>query len=37
MIAAARWPALSEPANNLSLRPMAIGRIAFSIGLLSIG
>jgi hypothetical protein len=36
MIAAARSPAFSEPANSQFLRPRAIGRIAFSIGLLSI-
>ncbi len=37
MMAAARLPAVSDPANSQFLRPMAIGRIAFSIGLLSIG
>ena len=37
MMAAARWPASSEPANNQFLRPMAMGRIWFSIQLLSMG
>ena len=37
MIAAARWPARSAPTNIQFLLPSAIGRMAFSIGLLSIG
>jgi len=37
MIAAARLPARSEPAKSQFLRPMAIGRIWFSIQLLSMG
>jgi hypothetical protein len=37
MIAAARLPARSEPANSQLLRPMAIGRIWFSTQLLSAG
>jgi hypothetical protein len=37
MIAAARWPARSAPTNIQFRLPRAIGRIAFSIGLLSIG
>lgn len=36
MIAAARWPVDTLPVNSQFLRPTAIGRIAFSIGLLSI-
>ena len=36
-MAVARRPARSEPANSQFFLPMAIGRIAFSIGLLSIG
>jgi len=36
MMAAARWPAVSEPANSQFLRPMAIGRMAFSMGLLCV-
>jgi hypothetical protein len=35
--AAARRPARSEPANSQFFLPTAIGRIAFSTGLLSIG
>ena len=35
--AAARWPARNEPANNQLFLPMAIGRIWFSIQLLSMG
>ena len=35
--AAARRPARSEPANSQFFLPIAIGRIAFSTGLLSIG
>jgi hypothetical protein len=35
MTAAARLPALSDPANNQFCRPSAIGRIWFSIQLLS--
>jgi hypothetical protein len=37
MLAAARLPAHSEPAKNQLARPMAIGRIGFSIQLLSMG
>jgi hypothetical protein len=37
MIAAARGPAFVPPMNSQFLRPSVIGRIAFSIGLLSIG
>ena len=37
MIAAARLPACSDPAKSQFLRPRAMERIAFSIGLLSIG
>ena len=37
MMAAARWPASSEPANSQFLRPIAMGRIWFSIQLLSMG
>jgi len=37
MIAAARWPARRLPANSQLLRPSAIGRIRFSIQLLSAG
>lgn len=37
MIAAARRPAVSEAANSQFFRPIAMGRMAFSIGLLSIG
>ena len=33
--AAARWPARKLPANSQLLRPMAMGRIWFSIKLLS--
>jgi hypothetical protein len=36
-IAAALRPARSDPANSQFFFPIAIGRIAFSIGLLSIG
>jgi len=36
MIAAARLPARSEPAKSQFLRPMAIGRIWFSIQLLCV-
>lgn len=36
-IAAARFPARSLPANSQFFLPMAIGRIAFSTGLLSMG
>jgi hypothetical protein len=36
-IAAARRPARSEPAFSQFFLPMAIGRIAFSTGLLSMG
>jgi len=37
MIAAARLPLRSDPANNQFDRPSAHGRIKFSIWLLSIG
>ena len=37
MAAAARWPARRLPANSQLLRPMAMGRIWFSIQLLSTG
>ncbi|MNR63334.1 hypothetical protein D3C85_1856140 [compost metagenome] len=37
MTAAARWPARRLPAKSQLLRPMAIGRIWFSIQLLSKG
>lgn len=37
MIAAARLPACSEPAKSQFFLPKAMGRIALSIGLLSIG
>jgi hypothetical protein len=36
-MAAARRPAASEPANSQFFLPNAIGRMAFSIGLLSMG
>jgi len=36
-MAAARRPARSEPANSQFFLPMAMGRIAFSTGLLSMG
>ena len=36
-MAAARRPARSEPVNSQFVLPMAIGRMAFSTGLLSIG
>jgi hypothetical protein len=36
-IAAARRPARSEPVNSQFFLPMAMGRMAFSTGLLSIG
>jgi hypothetical protein len=36
-IAAARRPARSEPVNSQFFLPMAVGRMAFSTGLLSIG
>jgi hypothetical protein len=36
-MAAARFPARSDPANNQFFFPIAIGRMAFSTGLLSIG
>jgi hypothetical protein len=34
---ATRWPAISEPANSQFFLPMAMGRMAFSTGLLSMG
>jgi hypothetical protein len=37
MIAAARLPALNEPANNQLLLPIAMGLMVFSIKLLSMG
>lgn len=37
MTAAARWPARRLPAKSQLLRPIAIGRIWFSIQLLSTG
>ena len=36
-MAAARLPARSDPVNNQFFFPMAIGRMMFSTGLLSIG
>ena len=36
-IAAARWPARSDPVKSQFFLPTAMGRMAFSTGLLSIG
>ena len=36
-MAAARWPARSDPVNNQFFLPKAIGRMMFSTGLLSMG